>query len=122
MFWDQGAADQRHGFRAARYVAEQSPERVDLIRAALLHDVGKRSSRLGLVGRTAASLLRMVGQPGRGRIRTYILHGPIAAAELETAGAESLVVDFARHHHGKRPQQISESDWELLTEADTVRH
>jgi len=121
MFWDQGSADQRHGFEAARYVGERSPDRMDLIRAALLHDVGKRYARLGLVGRSVASVLRVAGRSGSGRIRSYILHGPIAAAELEASGAESLVVDFARHHHGERPEQISESDWEVLGEADKVR-
>jgi hypothetical protein len=121
MFWDQPAADQRHGLGAARYVARRQPERIDLIRAALLHDTGKRFARLGIVARSWASLLRLAGKSGRGRVAAYLDHGPLAAAELEAAGAEALVVDFARSHHGERPASISVDDWALLDEADRVR-
>jgi len=121
MFWGQPAADQRHGLGAARYVATRSGGRDDLMRAALLHDVGKRVARLGLVGRSLASLARMGGRSGRGRVELYLQHGRLGADELEAAGAEPLVVYFARHHHGERPEQITEGDWELLRQADRVR-
>jgi hypothetical protein len=45
-FFAQPSYDQRHGLDSARYVAELLPDRRDLVRAALLHDIGKRSSHL----------------------------------------------------------------------------
>ena len=121
IFWEQSRADQRHGLGAARHVTSRIADRRDLTRAALLHDVGKRHARLGIVGRIAASLVRVVGRRGSGRIGMYLDHGQRSAMELELAGAESVVVQFARHHHGSRPAGIPESDWAVLVEADGVR-
>ena len=121
MFWDQPTADQRHALGAARFVKVDQPRRRDLVRAALLHDVGKRHARLGVVGRSRASLARMAGSGGSGRIRMYLEHGPVAANELEAAGAEPLVVAYARHHHSPRPREIPPGDWATLDAADRVR-
>lgn len=121
MFWDQPPADQRHGLGAARFVAQRRPDRLDLIRAALLHDTGKRHARLRILGRVLASLVRLTGRPGRGRIGTYLAHGPLAAGELAAAGAEPAVVEYARDHHGARPDAFPAADWAILEEADRVR-
>ena len=118
MYWDQGRADQRHGLAAARMVRTSRPDRTDLIRAALLHDVGKRSARLGPVGRTLATILDRLGIAGTVRFDLYLDHGGIAARELARAGAEPLVVAFTRHHHRERPEEISHEDWDLLQAAD----
>ena len=45
----------------------------------------------------------------------------MGARELEDAGAELLVVMYARHHHGLRPDSISTQDWEVLDAADRAR-
>lgn len=121
MFWQQPRADQRHGLAAARHVAARAGDRPELVRAALLHDVGKRHARLGVIGRVVASLVRAFRLRAGGRIRSYIDHGALAAAELEAAGAEPLVVDYARHHHGARPASIPVDDWTLLGMADRAR-
>ena len=113
--------DQRHGLGGARYVVGGHAERRDLARAALLHDVGKRHARLGVVGRVIASLLRLVGQVGTGRIATYLDHGALAATELSDAGTKGIVVEFARAHHDVRPGEISPDDWAILEAADQVR-
>ena len=118
VFWGQAGADQRHALSAARRVAAGFPERPELIRAALLHDVGKRHTRLGIAGRVIASLVEMVGLPGPGRLGRYLAHGAIGAADLEAAGCEPIVVAFARRHHGERPVEITVDDWAILTEAD----
>lgn len=118
MYWDQPRADQRHGLAAARLVRSARPRRTDLVRAALLHDVGKRRSRLGPMGRSLATVLGRFGIGGPARFVDYLDHGRIAARELDRAGAESLVVAFALHHHGERPEEISREDWELLQAAD----
>ncbi|MXZ07277.1 MAG: hypothetical protein F4Y75_07235 [Acidimicrobiia bacterium] len=118
LFWDQPPPDQRHGLVAARTVKGARPQRDDLARSALLHDIGKRHARLGPIGRSLATLLGQFGWTPSTRYATYLDHGPIAARELEEAGAEPLVVEYARHHHGERPNLISPEDWELLQTAD----
>ena len=121
MFWDQPTADQRHGLGAARFVASSPGSRPELIRAALLHDVGKRHARLGIVGRSVASAVRMLGGSGRGRLAMYLDHGPVAAAELEAAGADEVIVAYARYHHEGPPSGFPADDWTLLDQADRVR-
>lgn len=118
-FFEQPDADQRHGFHSASQVQAASPERIDLIRAALLHDVGKRHSRLGAIGRVLASVAIRLRLPLPPRFALYRDHGVIAAAEL--TGVDDLVTDFARHHHGDRPPSIDPQDWELLVAADKAR-
>lgn len=118
MFWAQPVADQRHALEAARTVERLAPGRRDLARAALLHDVGKRHSRLGVFGRSLASGLELLGLPVRGRPARYLDHGPEGADELEALGAEPIVVAFARHHHGTPPAGADPSDWAVLAASD----
>lgn len=121
MFWEQPRADQRHGLFAARSVAEAHPSRADLIRAALLHDIGKRHARLGAVGRAWAVVRSAMGLSPSVRVADYLDHGRLAGEELAAGGAEPLVVTYAHHHHGQRPEEVSPEDWEVLTAADRAR-
>lgn len=118
LFWKQAPADQRHGLTAARLVARERPERRDLIRAALLHDVGKRRAGLGLWGRTRAALAERRGWKVSRRAEEYLRHGEAGAEDLAAAGAEETVVRYARGHHGPRPPEIPPRDWEILMRAD----
>jgi putative nucleotidyltransferase with HDIG domain len=118
IYWEQSVADQRHGLETARMIVAVRPDRRDLVRAGLLHDVGKRHSNLGVVGRSLASLLAKLRLPVRGSWRRYLDHGPLGAEELARLGAELLVTEFARHHHQRRPSVIAADDWELLQRAD----
>ena len=118
LFWSQPVADQRHGHDCGRWVADRSPDRVDLVRAATLHDIGKRHARLGAIGRAVATVFAALGIPGPAAFQQYTRHGSVGAAELAAAGAESLVVAFTESHHHDRPDSFSESDWELLKTAD----
>jgi putative nucleotidyltransferase with HDIG domain len=102
-------------------VALSSPERHDLIRTALLHDIGKRHAHLGPVGRVLATLFVECRLPVHGRFRMYRDHGGLGAVELAELGAEPLVVTFARNHHGSRPDDVSPGDWELLENVDHAR-
>ncbi len=118
LFFEQGAADQAHGLESARSVELRAPSRRDLQAAALLHDIGKRHAHLGPIGRSLATLAEALRLPRTPRMRTYLDHGPGAVAELEEAGADRVVVAFARHHHSGRPGEIAAEDWELLLAAD----
>lgn len=120
LFFSQPAVDQRHGLTAARRVASTGVGR-EVVRAALLHDVGKRHARLGVMGRVVASLAIRLGLPIRGRWAAYRDHGPLGARDLEAAGAEPMVVAYAAAHHGPRPEEIPEAIWRLLDGADRVR-
>jgi putative nucleotidyltransferase with HDIG domain len=118
MFFSQADPDQRHGYHAASVVVGSGEPDVTVVRTALLHDVGKRHARLGLIGRSIASVLIRLRLPLTRRARLYRDHGEIGAVDLAGLGAEIMVVDFARAHHGERPVTISRAHWELLQSAD----
>ncbi len=121
IFTTQADADQRHGLECGLDVATLHPDRRDLIRAAILHDVGKRHAGLGTIGRVFASVAARLHLPLRGRFALYARHGALGAEELERLGAEAFVIDFVRAHHGERPASIPEGDWQVLMDADRAR-
>ena len=116
-FFSQSDPDQRHGLHAALVTISGGAE-LEVIRAALLHDVGKRHARLGILARSFASMAIRLGLPLTPRWRLYRDHGEIAANELAGLGCQGLIVDFARHHHDERPSGIPTSTWDLLQLAD----
>lgn len=118
VFFSQPQADQRHGYHAAQVVLAAGNIDLVIIKAALLHDVGKRHARLGVVARSLVSVLIRLRLPLPARGRQYRDHGETAARELGEIGCEALVVEFARHHHGSRPVGIPEAAWDLLQRAD----
>ncbi len=119
--WDafvgQPDIDQRHGHDAGRAAASRGAD-PSVVRAALLHDIGKRHAGLGLVGRTLASVAIRLRLPLWERARMYRDHGAIGSEELRAWGAEPLVVDFALNHHGTRPPGFAPSVWKTLVETD----
>ncbi len=118
LFLAQPKVDQRHGYMAAlTVIADGVVDRI-VIKTALLHDIGKRHARLGVIGRVVASLLILLRIPIQGRWAAYRDHGQVAAAELEAIGCAPLIVDFARVHHGERPSTIDPEIWRLLQKAD----
>ncbi|NNC40664.1 MAG: hypothetical protein HKN95_08220 [Acidimicrobiia bacterium] len=119
LFFGQARADRRHAFRAAHKMSLLAPGRRDLARAALLHDVGKRHARLGIVGRSVASALAKLRLRPSGRLAVYLDHGRLGAIDLDGAGCEAVVTGFAHHHHEIRPDSISRADWALLELADS---
>ncbi len=118
LFFAQSKRDRAHGFHAAMFVAEADHPSPELVQAALLHDVGKRHSDLGVVGRVVASLLIKAGLPLTERMARYRDHGLLGARDLEHSGSSRLAIDFARHHHGQRPGTIDLETWDLLQRAD----
>lgn len=118
-FFEQSTADQRHGLDAARLAAQHRVSS-EVVMAALVHDIGKRHARLGVVGRSVASVCGRLGLPAPGRLGTYLDHARLGAEELADVGASPLIVDFTRHHHGERPASIAENDWVILVAADAT--
>lgn len=118
VFFAQDVPDQRHGYNAALTVVAAGVRDTEVVVTALLHDVGKRHARLGIIGRSVASVLILLGLPLSERMETYRDHGMVAARELAALSVPSLVVDFAIHHHGERPPTIDIATWELLIAAD----
>jgi putative nucleotidyltransferase with HDIG domain len=117
LFFSQEGPDQRHGFEAAGVARSRGLDAIG-VRAALLHDVGKRHARLGVLGRTFASLAIKARLPLTTRWRLYRDHGELGARELRVVGSEPLVVDFARYHHDSRPPGVPQDTWEVLQSAD----
>ncbi len=120
VFFAQNAADQRHGLHAAQVVISGGGGSEAVV-AGLVHDIGKRHARLGAIGRSMASILIILRLPLTGRMRAYRDHGMSGAAELAKLGAPSLAIDFALHHHRRRPPTIEPEVWELLVAADEPR-
>ncbi len=122
LFWAQAKADQRHAHDVARWVAGRPDAGHGLIRAALLHDVGKRHTRLGVIGRSLATIAHLLGLPLAGRLRRYMEHGPLGAADLADLGVEPAVEAFARFHHqappARLPDDLTAADWAILVDAD----
>ncbi len=118
LFWSQQVADQRHGLETAGKLALRHPQDRELIRAGLLHDVGKSVVRISAFGRTAATLLDLAGLPMPARFRKYRDHGLIGADALAERGAEPLVVDFARLHPAAAPVGTDSARWQMLLAAD----
>jgi hypothetical protein len=108
-----GRADRRHAVAAARRVerelgAEAMPA---VLAAALLHDVGKVASGLGLVGRVVATMVGLGGgrpfarewckQGGlTRRVGLYLRHDEVGGDMLALAGSDPVTVAWAREHHG----------------------
>jgi hypothetical protein len=117
LFLAQDVRDQAHGFRSGSVVAAVSG-RPELIKAATLHDVGKRHAHLGAIGRSIASIFIKLSLPLSRRMTAYRDHGKYGAIALKHVGAPDIAILFARTHHGERPAEISATDWNLLQLAD----
>lgn len=118
VFWAQPRPDVRHALDSLGRLRGQGPVSPQMERAVLLHDVGKRHSGLGTIGRSIASGLQMLHLPRTTRMQRYLDHGELGADELEALGAGALEIAFARHHHGTAPQGFDATDWEHMTLAD----
>jgi hypothetical protein len=118
LFWSQDAADQRHAYDVAERVAAALPGDDEAYAAALLHDVGKRHSRLGAIGRSIATVLDAAGAPLPAPMRRYRGHGALGAEDLAAAGYGGLVVAFAAHHPAAAPHAVDRARWQALLDAD----
>lgn len=101
--------DRRHAIGVARRTLDAVPDAAaPVVAAALLHDVGKIDSDLGVFARVGATLWRSVrgaeaAARGRGRVARYVDHAAIGARLLGDAGADPVTVAWAAEHH--RPER-----------------
>ena len=114
LFDRMKAADRRHAVGVARRSDEALGPRATrpVLAAALLHDVGKIESHLGVYGRTVATLSAMAVRGDPESIRTwtrmkgftrrvglYLQHPKLGGDLLALAGSDPLTEAWAREHH-----------------------
>lgn len=119
LFWAQAVADQRHALETMRRASTRTADPT-ILRAALLHDVGKGGVGLGAFGRSVATVLDALGLPMTARMTRYRRHGEIGAGLLERLGVEPIAVDFARRHPDADPGSADPEAWQILLAADDV--
>jgi putative nucleotidyltransferase with HDIG domain len=107
LYLAMDARDRHHGVRVARSVLELDPDADDvLVRAALLHDVGKSVAPYRAWERIAVHLYALAGPrvrrgPPRGLRDAWLRHvhhAETGAALLRRAGAPEVADLVARHH------------------------
>lgn len=127
--------DRRHLIHSARMVEGALGPDADpvWIRVALLHDVGKFDSHLGVFGRVSATVLATALGNERvrawastcgwkGRLGSYQRHGEIGAAEIRSAGGPEEAAIWSELHH--YPDQFAHASIspEMLTILDAADH
>jgi hypothetical protein len=117
LFWQQDPIDQRHAFQVAQRVRQRLGEDRPALAAALLHDVGKRHSAAGPIGRSLATVLGALRLPVPPDWRRYLDHGELGAADLRAIGADALTVAFAAGRRGE-DGEVRPEVWEALLAAD----
>ncbi len=111
-------SDQRHSLDLCERLRFDGHTEPDLLRAALLHDVGKAAGSLPLLARVAYSLVVMTspgiadwlcGSPTGWRSAFYLAahHPEIGAAAAARAGASSRVVDLIAGHSDPGSDSLS---------------
>ena len=89
LWWQMMHQDRRHSVMVARRFVERVPDAPRAaVAAALLHDVGKSESRLGVWARVATTI---VG-PRTSRWRSYHDHERVGVAMLREAASDPLTL------------------------------
>jgi putative nucleotidyltransferase with HDIG domain len=126
LFRRYTVADRRHAYRVFRTLRRAGQEQTALLRAALLHDVGKTCYRLHLWERVAGALAELVsparvkrwGQgPVSGWRRAFVIrnqHAEWGAEMAESAGSTAMVVTLIRQHQEKEGMPSDPEVNELL--------
>jgi hypothetical protein len=127
--WEQlGRADRAESVATARAVIQALGPDADprWLAAALLHDVGKASSKLGVVGRSGATVMATLSGSRRARgwtgaVGRYVNHDELGSDRLRKAGARTEAVVWAAAHHRRElwpGTRIPPEICEILATAD----
>lgn len=137
LFWRMNVPDQRHAlnvaYTAGRLAENQPLDRCVLIKAALLHDVGKERGDVStwdkiitvLADAALPAQARRWGRLGRGgkldnlrhAFYIYFHHAARSAALLEETGTDFAVIELVRRHH-EAPLEHDPPELQLLRAAD----
>lgn len=120
----------RHSLAVYHWLRAAGHEETGLLKAALLHDVGKAEARIRLHHRVLGVLLRSLAlpfllwlaredAPGGWRYPFFVQrhHATIGARLAEAAGASAEVVALIAHHHDQ-PAPGDDDDLRALRGAD----
>jgi putative nucleotidyltransferase with HDIG domain len=114
LFRSMSRRDQRHGLDLMAALREQGYHEQPLLRAALLHDVGK-TGHLRLFHRVAVVLLEAYapsmlsrladGRPSSWRypFHAHLHHARLGAERARDAGCDEFTVQLIEHHHRSAP-------------------
>lgn len=124
LFFQMDVVDQRHALDVAGYAYQAATarglgsKRKVLVKAALLHDIGKVRGELTLLTRLAFVLCpALVAKYRKKAWKSLKEHASRGAHMAETFGVEKEVVDLIREHHN---QEASSESLEVLQEADAL--
>ena len=122
LFWAMSPIDQRHCLDVFNALLWQGHSDPDLLRAALLHDVGKRGIRLW--HRVAGVLMEAfwpalleklaVNRPQSWLYGFYIYrhHADLSAELAERSGCSPAIVELIRQHHTPSENEQAKALWE----------
>ncbi|HDN80947.1 MAG TPA: HD domain-containing protein [Chloroflexi bacterium] len=124
LFKRMSLADQRHSLDVYYTLRERGHTEPDLLKAALLHDIGKADGNLRLWHRVAIVLVRAIcpaalkwlAVPDGWRYPFYVhYYHPLKGAELaEKAGCSKVTVELIRRHQRELELPPYEGIEELL--------
>ncbi|MEC9113928.1 MAG: HD domain-containing protein [Actinomycetota bacterium] len=109
--WEKmSASDQKHSIAVAKMARNELPHDAVIIRAGLLHDIGKTAVRSGVVIRVAAAIAKPLANQdtinrwsqGKGPLATLgalMAYPQLGASMLREVGSDEFIVRWATEHH-----------------------
>lgn len=126
LFLNLPPQERAHGVEVARRLLAAGPAAgAELVRAALLHDVGKLGTPQFVLWRVLTHVLpaadvpaepRLTGLAGARQARTH--HAAYGARLLRQAGSSERVARLVEHHHDVDPPPDLAADLAVLRGAD----